>query len=140
MGGVIGRDLAVRNAGAALPPVATVRISEEQPSRGIAAMQTSNRLLDDLARVISGALHAAGGVREEIETRVRERLERLAADMELVSREEVDALRGMVGKARAAQEQLEARVAALEAEVAALKAPPPAARRASKPKSDKPSS
>lgn len=102
-------------------------------------MQTSNRFLDDLARVISGALHAAGGVRDEIETRVRERLERLAADMELVSREELDALRGMVGKARAAQEQLEARVAALEAEVAALKAPPPAARRASKPKGEKPS-
>lgn len=102
-------------------------------------MQTSNRLLDDLARVISGALHAAGGVRDEIETRVRERLERLAADMELVSREEVDALRGMVGKARAAQEQLEARLAALEAEVAALKAAPAAPRRPGKPKSDKPS-
>jgi BMFP domain-containing protein YqiC len=85
-------------------------------------MQTTNRFLDDLARVFSGALHAAGGVREEVETRIRERLERLAADMELVSREEVDAIRGMASKARLVQEQLEARVAALEAEVAALKA------------------
>lgn len=94
-------------------------------------MQTSNRILDDLARVLSGALHAAGGVREEVEARVRERLERLAAEMELVTREEVDAIRGMASKARAGQEQLEARIAALEAEIAALKAaqPAPAPRR-----------
>jgi BMFP domain-containing protein YqiC len=103
-------------------------------------MQTTNRILDDLARVFSGALHAAGGVREEVETRFRERLERLAADMELVSREEVDAIRGMASKARLAQEQLEARVAVLEAEVTALKAAKakPVVRRKSEPKPARP--
>jgi BMFP domain-containing protein YqiC len=89
-------------------------------------MQTDNRILDDIARVASGALNALGGVKDEIETRVRERLERLAAEMELATREEVDAAKGMAAKARTVQEQLEARVAALEAEVAALKAAKPA--------------
>lgn len=96
-------------------------------------MQTGNPILDDLARVASGALNALGGVKDEIETRVRERLERLAAEMDLVSREELDAVKAIAIKARDAQEALEAKVEALEAEVAALKGPRPA-RRARKPK------
>jgi BMFP domain-containing protein YqiC len=98
------------------------------------AMQTDNRIFDDLAKVASGALHAFGGVKDEIETRFRERLERLAAEMQLVTREELDAVRGMAAKARTAQEQLEARVVTLEAELAALKAAKPARpRRPAKP-------
>ncbi|MFZ1426858.1 MAG: accessory factor UbiK family protein [Geminicoccaceae bacterium] len=93
-------------------------------------MQTSNRLFDDLARVASGAFNTLSGLREEIETRVRERVERMAADLDLVSREEFDAVRAMAAKARARQELLEARLAGLEAELAALKAAKPAARRA----------
>ena len=50
-------------------------------------MQTSNRLFDDLARVASGAFNTLSGLREEIETRVRERVERMAADLDLVTRE-----------------------------------------------------
>jgi BMFP domain-containing protein YqiC len=96
-------------------------------------MQTSNPIFDDLARVASGALNALGGVKDEIETRFRERLERLAAEMDLVSREELDAVRAVAVKAREAQEDLEAKVAALEAEIAALKAPKPV-RRVRKPK------
>ena len=92
-------------------------------------MQTSNRLFDDLARVASGAFNTLSGLREEIETRVRERVERMAADLDLVSREEFDAVRAMAAKARAGQELLEARLAGLEAELAALKATKPAARR-----------
>jgi BMFP domain-containing protein YqiC len=86
------------------------------------AMQTETRIFDDLAKVASGALHALGGVKDEIETRFRERLERLAAEMELVTREEVEAVRGMASKARMEQEALAARVSALETELAALKA------------------
>ncbi len=77
-------------------------------------MQTSNRLFDDLARVASGAFNTLSGLREEIETRVRERVERMAADLDLVSREEFDAVREMAAKARAGQEELEAKVARLE--------------------------
>lgn len=90
-------------------------------------MQTENRLFDDLARVASGALNTLGGLREEIEARVRERVERLANDMDLVSREEFDAVRTMAVKARSEQERLEARVVELERLVETLqekKAPP----------------
>lgn len=81
-------------------------------------MQTSNRLFDDLARVASGAFNTLSGLREEVETRVRERMERMAADLDLVTREEFDAVRAMAVKAREAQEELEARVARLEAALA----------------------
>jgi BMFP domain-containing protein YqiC len=93
-------------------------------------MQTSNRLFDDLARVASGAFNTLSGLREEIETRVRERVERMAADLDLVTREEFDAVRAMAAKARAGQEALEARLAELEAGLAAGNASPPAAERA----------
>ena len=78
-------------------------------------MQTSNRLFDDLARVASGAFNTLSGLREEIETRVRERVERMAADLDLVTREEFDAVRTMAANARAGQEELAAKVASLEA-------------------------
>ena len=95
-------------------------------------MQTSNRLFDDLARVASGAFNTLSGLREEIETRVRERVERMAADLDLVTREEFDAVRTMAANARAGQEELEAQVAELEAELARCDpapAAPPSARR-----------
>ncbi|MEK0083455.1 accessory factor UbiK family protein [Benzoatithermus flavus] len=84
-------------------------------------MQTSNRLFDDLAKVASGAFNTLSGLREEIETRVRERVERMAADLDLVTREEFDAVRAMAAKARAAQEELEGKLARLEAELEELK-------------------
>ncbi|MCB1834722.1 MAG: accessory factor UbiK family protein [Geminicoccaceae bacterium] len=77
-------------------------------------MQTQNRLFDDLARVASGAFHTLGGLREEIELRVKERVERLAAEMDLVTREEFDAVSAMAAKAREEQETMEARIAGLE--------------------------
>jgi BMFP domain-containing protein YqiC len=77
-------------------------------------MQTENRLLDDLARMANGALNTLSGLREEIENRVRERVERMLADMDMVPREEFDAIKAMAQKARAEQEDLAAKVAALE--------------------------
>jgi BMFP domain-containing protein YqiC len=89
-------------------------------------MQTQNRLLDDLARVATGALGAFSGMRDEVETRFREQFERVLGRMNLVTREEFDAVKAMAAKARAAQETLEKRVAALEARLgiaAAAKSP-----------------
>ncbi len=80
-------------------------------------MQTSNRLLDDLARVATGAAGALSGVRQEIEQIVRARMERFLADMDLVTREEFEAVEAMASKARSEQERLEERIAALEAQV-----------------------
>jgi len=78
-------------------------------------MQTTSRLLDDLAKVANGAVSALVGVREEIDALVRQRIERLAADLDLVSREEFEAVKATAANARAEQERLEKRVAALEA-------------------------
>ena len=81
-------------------------------------MQTQNKLLDDLARVASGAIGVAAGMREEVEARLRDQFERILGRLDLVTREEFDAVRAMAVKAREEQEALEARLAALEAALA----------------------
>jgi BMFP domain-containing protein YqiC len=85
-------------------------------------MQTDNRLLDDLARMANGALNTLSGVREEIENRVRERVERLLADMDLVPREELEAVKAVAQAARSEQEALAARVGELERKMVELAA------------------
>ena len=78
-------------------------------------MQSQNRFFDDMARVAGGAASALSGVREEIEARLRGQLERILAGMDLVSREEFEAVKAVASKARAEQEDLLRRVAELEA-------------------------
>jgi len=78
-------------------------------------MQSQNRIFDDIARVAGGAAGALSGVRGEIEARLRGQLERILAGMELVSREEFEAVKAMAAKARAEQEDLRRRLAELEA-------------------------
>ncbi len=84
-------------------------------------MQTQNRLLDDLARVATGALGVAAGMRDEIEARLRDQFEKMLTGMDLVAREEFDAVKAMAAKARAEQEMLARRVAALEAQLGGKK-------------------
>ncbi|MGI9511225.1 MAG: accessory factor UbiK family protein [Geminicoccaceae bacterium] len=91
-------------------------------------MQTDNRLFDDLAKVANGALHTMSGVRDEIETRVRERVERWLGEMDMVPREEFDAIKAVAQAARAEQETLTARVDALESRIAALEGGPVASK------------
>lgn len=62
-------------------------------------MQTRNPLLDDLARLMSGAMGAAGGMKEEMEARLRERLQRVLAGMDLPTREEFDAVKELAARA-----------------------------------------
>ena len=94
-------------------------------------MQTQNRFFDDLARVAAGALGTLSGVKGEVESRLREQLEKVLAGMDLVSRDEFEAVKAMAAKARAEQEDLARRVAELEGVVAGLRAaetpvePPP---------------
>jgi len=92
-------------------------------------MQVDNRLLDDLARMAGGAAGALSGVRGEIEARLKQQFERILAEMDLVSREEFEAVKAMAARARTEQEALEKRVSALDAALAgraavAAKAPP----------------
>ncbi|MEE8504736.1 MAG: accessory factor UbiK family protein, partial [Kiloniellales bacterium] len=56
-------------------------------------MQTQNRLLDDLARVATGALGVAAGMRGEIEARLREQFEKILARMDVVPREEFEVVK-----------------------------------------------
>ena len=82
-------------------------------------MQVNSRLLDDLARLMTGAAGAAAGMKGEVETLFRERLRRLLDEADLVSREEFEAVKAVAAKARAEQEALAARVAELESRLAA---------------------
>jgi BMFP domain-containing protein YqiC len=102
-------------------------------------MPPENRFFEDIARVANGALGAMSGLRSEVEAMVRQRVERLTADMNLVTRDEFDALRDMVAKARGAQEDAAAQASALEARIAALEAKlAPAAETPAKPRAKKP--
>lgn len=87
-------------------------------------MQTRNRILDDLARIAGGAAGTFTGIKEEIEALVRQRIERLLGNLDLVGREEFEVVRDMAAKARAEQEKLEARVALLEARLKGAKSAP----------------
>lgn len=81
-------------------------------------MQTDNPVLDGLARLFTDAAGAAQSVRTEIDTFMRQRLEKLVSDMDFVPREEFEAVRAMAAKAREENEALAARLTALEAKLA----------------------
>jgi BMFP domain-containing protein YqiC len=89
--------------------------------RGEDAMQSQNRFFDDLARVAAGAVGTLSGVRSEVESRLRDQLERVLSGMDLVTRDEFEAVKAMAAKARAEQEDMAKRVAELEALVATLR-------------------
>ncbi len=97
----------------------------------------ARQVLEDLGRVASGALGTLSGTRDQVESLVKARLDRVIDRLDLVSREEFETVRAVASKARAEQEALSARVAKLEAKLAAL-APAgdaaPAAKPAAKPK------
>jgi hypothetical protein len=82
-------------------------------------MQTENRFFDDVARMAGGALNALTGLKTEVEAMVRQQFEQFLGGMNLVSREEFEAVQAMAARARDEQETLAARVAALEAALAA---------------------
>lgn len=76
--------------------------------------QTSNRFLDELARLMTDAIGATEGVRREAETFMRARAEKLVEQMDLVPREDFEAMRELAQRTREEQEQLAARVRLLE--------------------------
>jgi BMFP domain-containing protein YqiC len=92
-------------------------------TRRASMTQTNNRFLDELAKLMTDAAGAAQGMRRDFETMVRSQGERMLREMDVVQREEFEAVKAMAAKAREENEQLAARVAALEAEIAALKRP-----------------
>lgn len=78
---------------------------------------TQTRFFDELAKLMTNAAGAAQGVRREIDTLVQSQMERLLNNMDLVKREEFEAVKAMAQKAREENETLAARLAQLEAKL-----------------------
>ena len=89
--------------------------------------QTSNRFFDEIARLMNDATGVAQGVRRELDTLFRTQAERWLHDLDLVKREEFEAVKDMARLAREENEALKARVAVLEARLGQGGPPPPAA-------------
>jgi BMFP domain-containing protein YqiC len=86
------------------------------------AMSTTgpNRILDELAKLVTDAAGAAQGVRREVETAFKGQAEKILNSMDVVQREEFEAMREMAIKARAEAKRLATRIDALEARIAEL--------------------
>ena len=100
--------------------------------------QTSNRFFDEMARLMNDAAGAAQGVRREFDTFVRAQAERMLRDLDVVKREEFEAVKEMARLAREENEALKARLDALDAKGRKAKAEKPAAEKPEKPAADKP--
>jgi BMFP domain-containing protein YqiC len=87
--------------------------------------QTTNRLLDEMARLMNDAAGVASGVRREFDTMFRNQADRVLRDLDVVKREEFEAVKEMARLAREENEALKARIAALETKVGAPAANPP---------------
>jgi BMFP domain-containing protein YqiC len=87
--------------------------------RELKSMSTgTNRILDDFARLMTDAAGAAQGVRREVETAFQAQAERFLNNMDIVKREEFEAVREMAARARDENDALKARIEALEAKLA----------------------
>jgi BMFP domain-containing protein YqiC len=80
--------------------------------------QTSNRLFDEMARLMNDAAGVASGVRREFDTLVRAQIERVLREFNVVQREDFEAVKDMARLARDENEALKARIEALEGKVA----------------------
>ena len=87
-------------------------------------VQTTNRFFDEVARVMNDAAGAAQGVRREVETLFRNQAERILRELDVVKREDFEAVKDMARLAREENEALKARIAALEAKLG-VSAPAP---------------
>jgi BMFP domain-containing protein YqiC len=85
--------------------------------------QTTGRLYDEFAKLMNDATGVATGMRREFETVLRTQAERMLHDLDVVQREEFEAVKEMARLAREENEALKARLAALEAKVAAVPTP-----------------
>ncbi len=94
-------------------------------------MSERPRFFDDLAGVAGGAFSALAGLREEVEATIRARVDEAIRKLDLVRREDLEAVQEMASMARAGQEAAEARLTTLEAKLASMSssssAPAPAA-------------
>ena len=86
--------------------------------------QTTNRLFDEVARLMNDAAGVATGARREFDTFMRTQAERVLRELDVVQREEFEAVKEMARLAREENEALKARIATLEAQLAEASPPP----------------
>jgi len=98
-----------------------------------AMTQTTSRFFDELAKLMTDAAGAAQGVRSEVETVIRGQAERVLNELDIVQREEFEAVKAMAQKAREQNDRLEERVSVLEARLGAGRTDGPAARERPRP-------
>jgi BMFP domain-containing protein YqiC len=77
--------------------------------------QTTNRFFDEIGRLMNDAAGAAQGIKREVDTLWRNQAEKVLRDLDMVKREEFEAVKDMARLAREENETLKARIAALEA-------------------------
>ena len=87
--------------------------------------QTTNRFFDEVARLMNDAAGVAQGVRREFDTMVKNQTERWLRDLDLIKREEFEAVKDMARIAREENEALKVRIAALEARLGVGDQSPP---------------
>jgi BMFP domain-containing protein YqiC len=88
-----------------------------QPTGDLAMTQTSNRFFDEIGRLMNDAAGAAQGVKREVDAVVRNQAEKILRDLDIVKREEFEAVKDMARLAREENEALKARIAVLEAKL-----------------------
>ena len=102
-------------------------------------MQSQNRLFDDFVKVMNGAAGTLAGMTREAQTAMQERMREWVGGLDMVGRDEFDAVKAMAAAAREESQALRTRVEALEAALAATAARP-AARPRKKPGAGGPTS
>jgi BMFP domain-containing protein YqiC len=80
-------------------------------------VDTPNRLMDEFSRLMTDAAGMAQGMRREAENVVKAQFERMMRDMDVVSRDEFEAVKAMAIAARDDNEKLMARIAELESKL-----------------------
>ena len=104
-------------------------LGEGTAPEAIPMTQTSNRIFDEMARLMNDAAGVAQGVRREFDTLFRAQAERILRELDVVQREDFEAVKEMARLAREENEALKARIEALEAKAgdkSGKKVPPPA--------------
>ena len=82
--------------------------------------QSTNRIFDDFAKLMTDAAGAADGMKKEVESVMKAQAERFMQGMDVVKREEFEVVKAMAAKARLENERLEARITALEAKLGTI--------------------
>lgn len=88
-------------------------------------MQSQNRIFEDLSKVATSAMGTMAGVGREVETMIRGRVKEMVGGLDMIDRDEFEAVKAMAETARGEAETLKAELAALRVEIADLKGSAP---------------